>query len=610
MSRIMDRLTIGVAAFCLTGTFALPVCQAAGLERPVGTIIGIVSTVSGVTQLGATVSLYNRFDRLIRTASTDEKGAFGFDGLTPDRYSLRVNLSSFMPAFRQGVQVQAGNRTFLAIQLAGALSSIQLVYNPQSSSSLMSDDWKWVLRSNMSTRPALRFLPGWNAGGPTESKSLFSDNRGMLKLSAGDGAAGGDRSSQPDLGTAFAFATSLLGTNHLQFSGNVGYASRNGLPAAGFRTRYKRAESDFGGISSSPELQLTMRQVFAPSRVGFGLPGTGRETPMFRSLSSSFIDRITFFEGLELLYGAGLESVTFLEHLNYISPFARLSVPVGQNTSIKLAYSSGLPPEEIYNATIAHHADSPTEKELQSDLSALNMFPRVSSSGGRIRVQRSTNWEAGLERKIGSGELTVVAWHEGVSNGALSAVGDTSILRAGEVLPDMFTNGAIVNIGHYSRQGYMAAFTQKVGQSFSATGGYGSNGTLNTDTIVLDAADNNNDLRRAFRHGRRHWAYARAMGVLPATGTRVSASYQFADYTALMPVHRTLTGSISPEMGLNLQFRQPLPSFGIWNGRVEAIGELRNLLHQGYIPVTGSDGKVLLLMQSPKTIRGGLSFIF
>lgn len=607
----MDRLTIGVAAICLTGSFALPVCQAAGFEKPVGTIIGIVSTVSGVTQLGATVSLYNRFDRLIRTVSTDEKGAFGFDGLTPDRYSLRVNLSSFMPAFRQGVQVVAGNRTFLAIQLAGALSSIQLVYNAQSGSTLMSDDWKWVLRSNMSTRPALRFLPGWNPSGPTESKSLFSDNRGMLKLSAGDGAAGGDRSSQPDLGTAFAFATSVLGTNHLQFSGNVGYASRYGLPAAGFRTRYKRGESDFGGISSSPELQLTMRQVFAPSRAGFALPGTGRETPMFRSLSTSFIDRITFFDGMELLYGTGLESVTFLEHLNYISPFARLSVPIGQNTSIKLAYSSGLPPEEIYSAATSHQSESPADKGLQSDMSALNMFPRISSSGGRIRVQRATNWEMGLERKIaGSGELTAVAWHESVSNGALSAIGDTSIVPSGEVLPDMFTNGAIVNIGHYSRQGYLAAYTQKIGQNFSATGGYGSNGTLNTESIVLDGTGNSNDLRRAFRHGRRHWAYARAMGVLPGSGTRLSASYQFADYTALMPVHRTLTGSISPEMGLNLQVRQPLPSFGIWNGRVEAVGELRNLLHQGYIPVNGSDGKLLLLMQSPKTIRGGLSFIF
>lgn len=90
----------------------------------------------------------------------------------------------------------------------------------------------------------------------------------------------------------------------------------------------------------------------------------------------------------------------------------------------------------------------------------------------------------------------------------------------------------------------------------------------------------------------------------------MSASYQFADYTVLMPMHRTLTGNLSPETGLNIQLRQPLPSFGIWNGRLEAMGELRNMLGQGYIPVTGSDGRTLLLMQAPKTVRGGLNFIF
>ena len=605
----MHRASFGVAAIWMSGVFALPVCHAAGLDRPSGAIIGIVSATNGVAQMGATVSLYNRFDRLVKTMSTTERGAFGFDGLIPDRYSLRVNLSSFMPAFRQGVEVQAGNRTFLAIQLAGVLSSIEFVYNGQATSGLMNDDWKWVLRSSMSTRPALRYLPGWNVGTNThaESKSVFSSNRGMLKLSAGDDSGGGNFGSQPDLGTAFAFATSLLGTNQLQFSGNVGYASRAGLPAAGFRTRYKRSGTEFGGISSAPEVQLTMRQVFSPSRAGFGLPGTGHETPIFRTLSSSFIDRVTFFDGAELLYGAAIESVTFLERLNYVSPYARLSVAAGKDTSIRVAYSSGLPPEEIYTAAATRHNDTTgADKDMQQDVSALSMFPRVSSRNGRIRVQRSTNLEFGVERKFGKGEFTAVAWHEDVSNGAISALGDLSILDSSDVLPDMFNRSSIVNIGNYARQGYMAGYTHRFNEKLSVTGGYGNNGTLKNEPIELTSSN----LRGAFRHGRSQWAYARASAVLPVAATRMSASYQFADYTVLMPMHRTLTGNLSPEMGLNIQLRQPLPSFGIWNGRLEAMGELRNMLGQGYIPVTGSDGRTLLLMQAPKTVRGGLNFIF
>ena len=38
---------------------------------------------------------------------------------------------------------------------------------------------------------------------------------------------------------AFALATSVLGKNQLQFSGNLGYASQSGVPSAGFRASYK-----------------------------------------------------------------------------------------------------------------------------------------------------------------------------------------------------------------------------------------------------------------------------------------------------------------------------------------------------------------------------------
>ena len=45
-------------------------------------------------------------------------------------------------------------------------------------------------------------------------------------------------------------------------------------------------------------------------------------------------------------------------------------------------------------------------------------------------------------------------------------------------------------------------------------------------------------------------------------------------------------------------------------GRIEMTAELRNLLAQGYLPLPSSDGSTLFLVQFPRTIRGGLSFIF
>jgi hypothetical protein len=44
--------------------------------------------------------------------------------------------------------------------------------------------------------------------------------------------------------------------------------------------------------------------------------------------------------------------------------------------------------------------------------------------------------------------------------------------------------------------------------------------------------------------------------------------------------------------------------------RMEAVAELRNLLAQGYLPISVPGGQTLLLIETPRMLRGGLSFIF
>ena len=50
--------------------------------------------------MGATVLLFNRYERIIQRSLTNERGAFGFESLPPDLYSVRVSLTSFMPAMK------------------------------------------------------------------------------------------------------------------------------------------------------------------------------------------------------------------------------------------------------------------------------------------------------------------------------------------------------------------------------------------------------------------------------------------------------------------------------------------------------------------------------
>ena len=45
-------------------------------------------------------------------------------------------------------------------------------------------------------------------------------------------------------------------------------------------------------------------------------------------------------------------------------------------------------------------------------------------------------------------------------------------------------------------------------------------------------------------------------------------------------------------------------------GRFELSLDVRNALAQGYVPIRTASGQQLRLIQSPRALRGGLSFIF
>jgi hypothetical protein len=69
------------------------------------------------------------------------------------------------------------------------------------------------------------------------------------------------------------------------------------------------------------------------------------------------------------------------------------------------------------------------------------------------------------------------------------------------------------------------------------------------------------------------------------------------------------TQDYRPLPGLNLHFRQPLPHGGLpW--RMEATADIRNMLAQGYASLGMAGGQRMLLVDTPRCFRGGVSFIF
>lgn len=593
----------GTAAMVVAGVLCSP-SFAVSPARLSGAISGLVHDGSGVPQMGASVLLFNHEERLFARVLTDEKGNFAFLSLAPDVYSIRVSLRSFVPVFRHNIVVQPGVRSVLNVNLTTLFSTIQLTTPPAGDGALMSDDWKWVLRSASATRPVLRILPDLgpdNVNHPSRrATAVFSETRGLVKLTGGDGGQVSGFGNEADLGTAFAFATSLFGDNQVAVSGNLGYTAQSGMASAGFRTSYTR---NLGSIS--PAVSLTMRQLVLP-RVGETLisgPGALGDLPALRTMSVSLGDRARLSDALSLDYGFALDAVTFLDRLHYFSPYARLRYKLSDTGELDFSYTSG-------NARPDLASDQFPGSELQRDINALSILPRMSLRNGQAKVQRGEDMELAYSRKIGSRTYRVSGYRERVTNTALTmASQDGGLYASGDILPDLFSSSYIFDAGDYHTLGYSASVTQNLGENFNTSVMYGSTGVLvaRSDEAASDSAD---DLRSIIRASRRHAVTTRASGTIPKTGTHFIASYQWMDPRAMTPGHLYSTEPLRPEAGLNIYVRQPIPTFFSLPWRMEATADLRNLLAQGYLPISIVDGRNMLLVETPRSVRGGLSFIF
>ena len=159
--------------------------------------------------------------------------------------------------------MQPGMRSVLNVNLNTLFSSIQLSYPTLENGSIMSDDWKWVLRSASATRPVMRLIEPYRfrvrrARAQKTRVAMFSDTHGILKVSAGDGAAG--RCVRQRSRSGHGVRPGDFRIRSQQSPGQPATsdtARRRGAPAAAFRTSYSREIA--GG---SPEVSLTMRQLY------------------------------------------------------------------------------------------------------------------------------------------------------------------------------------------------------------------------------------------------------------------------------------------------------------------------------------------------------------
>src|ERR1700730_9512277 len=79
---------------------------------------------------------------------------------------------------------------------------------------------------------------------------------------------------------------------------------------------------------------------------------------------------------------------------------------------------------------------------------------------------------------------------------------------------------------------------------------------------------------------------------------------------ALTPVYMFNGSAGQSDPFLNIFFRQPIPGTGFLPCHIDAVVDVRNLLAQGYVPLLGQDGRTVYLVQSARSVRGGVAFTF
>ena len=250
-----------------------------------------------------------------------------------------------------------------------------------------------------------------------------------------------------------------------------------------------------------------------------------------------------------------------------------------------------------------------SERELQSDISALALFPRISVRDSHLQVQQARSYEVGYHKTAASRSYNLAVYREDTSNAAMMIEGADGLFPAGNVLPDLFTTSSVFNAGDYQSLGYMASVTQNLGGNLKVNLMYGSGDALIPGRPEA-GSQSPDDLRSMIHRGRRQAVTSQVSGSVPLTGAQFSASYQWTDRNSVTPSHFFVTQRTRAEAGLNIFVRQPIRTFSMVPFRMEASADFRNLLAEGYLPFSMSDGRQILLMHTPRSFRGGLSFIF
>lgn len=570
---MLRRIPALACAFLLGLALAPPLCA----DTSFGKLSGLVVDPAGVPQMGATVVLLSEDARTTTPVQlhTNDRGVFSSARVRPGFYSVRVTLAGFLPALERHIRIAPNLTTILRVELDSVFTSLDRLRR-QSGPASETDDWAWVLRASSATRPVLRFADGKVAEGPAAAPSDAPPRkrgaRGRLEFTSGARRPGSVSNIVDAPSTAFAYEQSAGRTHRLIFAGDASFERST---SAGLATIWLPS----GDPGRGPQTTLVLRRT--------QLSDAG---PVFRGARLDHSGQLTLGDRVVFRYGAEYLLVGLGRSVSSLRPRGQLNVRLAP------AWQASL--------TVAPRPFSSLDAPggaLQSALLALDAFPAVFLRKGRPVLESGWHDELALEHPLGHNSSIVAAVFRDRSRH--TAVFGCGAASSPDFFQDSFSHAFSYDGGSSYAWGTRVAFRQKFSADWEADLVYAWAGALAPEFLPSAV-----DLRNSFATRQRHSFAARVSGRVPRAGTYFSASYKWVSGAVASRQDPFGEALYLMDPNLNIRFRQPLPSFFL-PGRVEALADFRNLLAQGYVPVSTPEGQILLV-PSFRSFRGGFSFQF
>jgi hypothetical protein len=538
-----------------------------------GSISGYVRSSAGIPQMGAVVEVLSVAAHDLRVF-TDDRGYYSISNLVPGTYTLKVSAPSFLPALRDRIGLRAGSAMVVNVTLNTLFEAIQLgpMRGPADD-----DDWKWTLRSAVN-RPVLRVLEDGSTVTTVEKeKGEDHDLKASLSFLAGSPSEGYGTVS--DMSTGFSIEHKVLAEDAVRLEGNVGYGQ--GMGAAILRTSYTH-HTDSG---STPSVALTVRRLAAPV-------GSFRQQGL-QAFGLTTTDDMQVGNVLELKFGSELQTVQFMGRFTAFRPFGTADLHLSPDTVLEYRFASSRPIDAITR-----------EGDIEgSDLSQSG--PRVSMASFSPALERARHQEVSLSRRIGKNNMQVAYYTDRVKNTVLTGVG-MATAEGGELLPDVDSGTFSYQGTTLDTSGLRVVLQRKMTSDLTATLDFAYGGVLDLSEPGVELKQ----ARQSLTTARRHALTAKFDGKLPGCRTHWTTSYGWVSGRGLTQVDMFNASAGQSDPYLNVFLRQPLPGFSFLPVHMEAMLDLRNLMAQGYVPVMGTDGRTVYLVQSARSVRGGVAFTF